>query len=526
MTFKSILFGCSAAFLAALMPLLGAARAETAEGTKLADGMGYVSLVRLEHQEVKAKNGLVMIAFELPRLDGIPLYQSSDDGTSWTYVTLVKDGEFTGRAGCRLRWQPNLIELPRDSGPLKRGTLLLSANTTCDDSEHRLAEEHLQVYVSTDLGHSWSYRGTIVDGMGNPEEKDNHGVWEPNLVILPDGRMVAYYSSEDHKKDGFNQLLAHKVSTDGGVTWSEEVYDSAVPGGVERPGMAAVISLPDGRYAYTYEDIDGPRNNGQVHTKFSRDGLDWGAPADRGWPIATMGGAWPAACPQINWFPIGGPNGVLVVSAERAGGSGDPGGRSLYWNNDLGRGPWWEIRAPVQKATGNIAAGWTQALMLKRDGRLLHITSSSTSAHPENADGNEILYAAAPLSFSRYEAEDAARSGSAAYIRDDRMSNRGRVRLASGEMGRLDFDIYVPQAGTYPVSVRYTPATLSPAEPNLSVNGARIAPLVEQPSGDWLLMTGRIKLTAGSNRISITGGKNSADVDYLELGTPAPQRKR
>ena len=517
------LFAIAAVLAACTMPAWSDAVPgfDTSEGTKLADGQGYVTLVRLEHQAAKVNNGRLLVAFERPYQPGIPVYESLDDGDSFKPVVDVKDQVFPARDRCELRWQPNLVELPRDSGPLKKGTLLLSGNTTCSDDAGRLTSEHLQVYASTDLGRTWAYRGTIVDGGGSPDARDNHGVWEPNIVILADGRMVAYYSTEQHKAEGFNQLLAHKISTDGGASWSAEVADTAVPGGVERPGMAAVIPLPGRRYAYSYEDIDGPENNGQVHIKFSRDGLDWGTPSDRGWPVATMGGAWPAACPQIAWLPAGGDNGVLIVSAERAGGAGDPGGRELYWNNDLGRGPWWQIRAPVQKRTGNMGAGWTQAVMLRKDGRVLHITSSSTAASAadnENFAKNVILYASEKLSFNRYEAEDAARHD-AAYIRDGSMSGRGRVRIAAGGKGQLDFDIRVDQAGTYPITVRFSPATLTPATPQLIVNGAGLA-VPPSASDGWSDLTVKAPLTAGYNRITVAGGEHSADIDYIELGNP------
>jgi hypothetical protein len=501
---------------------------DTSEGTKLADGQGYVTLVRLQYQSKKSDNGRVLIAFERPNRDGVPVYESRDDGNTFKLLSTVSEQFLKAPERCELHWQPNLIELPRDAGSLKKGSLMFSANATCADSAGGPAEEHLQVYTSTDLGHTWHYRSTIVEGPGRPSDKDNHGVWEPFIVPLNDGRLAVYYSSEQHKADGFNQLLAHKVSSDGGATWGNEVYDSAVPGGLERPGMATVVALPDRRYAYTYEDIDGPGHDGeasgQVYIKFSRDGLDWGDPADRGTPIATMGGAWPIACPMLTWLPLGGSNGTLIVSAQRAGGSGDAGGRALYFNKDLGRGPWWQIPAPVQKRTGNMGAGWTQALMLKHDGRVLHLTSSSSASSAtdnQNSARNEILYAAETLSFNRYEAEDAARHD-AAFIRDNAMSNRARVRIAAGT-GRLDYNIYVDQAGRYPVTLRYAAATLMPATPRLAVNGAELEPLNVAGTDNWSEVTVTVPLTAGYNTISVAGGKQPADEDYIELGAPVHQ---
>jgi hypothetical protein len=498
---------------------------DTSEGTKLADGQGYVTLVRLQHQPHKSDNGRVLIAFERPYRGGVPIYESRDDGDTFTPLATVTDQALKVPGRCELHWQPNLIEMPRDAGSLKKGTLMFSANATCADKADQPAEEHLQVYISTDVGHTWQYRSTIVEGPGRPSDKDNHGVWEPFIVPLSDGRLVVYYSSEQHKADGYNQLLAHKVSSNGGATWSTEVYDSAVPGGLERPGMATVMALPDRRYAYTYEDIDGPGHDGeasgQVYIKYSRDGLDWGDPADRGTPIATMGGAWPVACPMLSWLPIGGPKGILIVSAQRAGGAGDAGGRSLYFNKDLGRGPWWQVSAPVQKRTGNMGAGWTQALMLKRDGRILHMTSSSSaSSATDNQDSakNIILYAAEKLSFDRYEAEDAARHD-AAFIRDNAMSNRARVRIAA-KTGHIDYNIYVDQAGRYPVTLRYAAATLMPATPKLSVNGAALEPLKTAATDNWSEVTVTVPLTAGYNTISVIGGQQPADIDYIELGAP------
>jgi len=406
-------------------------------GKVLGDGVGYVWVVRLEHQPDAAANGHMLMVFERDGMAGIPLYESDDGGAHWRFLSNVTDQAHGKDARWQLRWQPHLSELAKPSADLPAGTLLLGANATGDDATGRLVAEDLQMYASTDGGRSWRYRGSIVKGGGNPSDKDNHGVWEPNIHRLDDGRLVAYYSSEDHKDAGFNQLLAHKVSTDGGRTCGEEKVDVAIPGGVERPGMAVVDRLPDGRYVMTYEDIDGP-NNGQVYLKISADGLDWGDPADRGTPVRTAAGAWPAASPIVRWLPWGNSPGVIAVVAERAGGDGDPSGRSIYWNNDGGRGPWWEAEAPGQKLTGNIHAGWTQALLAMPGGRLWHATTSSTAAEPEDARKNVVMYADAPARFDRYEAEDAVRRWSV-RIGDRTASNGAKARMASAPGGQLMF---------------------------------------------------------------------------------------
>ena len=288
--------------------------------------------------------------------------------------------------------------------------------------------------------------------------------------------------------------------------------------------MAIVARLGDGRYAMTYENIDGPRN-GQVFIKFSRDGLDWGDPQRHGEPVMTLSRFWPSACPVVQWFPQGGPEGVIVVSAQRAGGGGDEGGRSFYWNNASGRGPWWEVRAPVQKRSGNIHAGWTQALLVRGEGSFLHVTSSSAADAPERAQRNEMLSAIARLRFDRYEAEDAEPTGAAA-VPDPDASNLRKARLGQGGDARLRFVVNA-MGGAHTVRVRFEDLG-RPAEPALSVNGTRVpATTTKEADGAWLA-TAAVTLLPGFNTIDLEGGAHVLDVDYLQLdgeaGDSAPAR--
>jgi hypothetical protein len=499
---------CTALLVAA--PVLVAGPADDATvGTHLADASGYISVTPID----EGSDHLLM-AFEQKGMAGIALWRSSDGGDHWQRVTDVTDQAHKGNPTYQLRWQPHLMRMPRASGGLAAGTLILSANATGNNAQGRVVSQDLQVYASTDQGTTWTYRGSVVRGGGRPEDKDNKGVWETNIHVLDDGRMVAYYSTEQHKAEGYNQALAHKLSSDGGKTWGAEVLDVAIPGGVERPGMAVVARLPDGRYAMTYENIDGP-NNGQVHVKFSRDGLDWGDAQRHGDPVATASGAWPAACPVVQWFPVGGPEGTLVISAERAGGGGEEGGRSLYWNNASGRGPWWEVRAPVQKRTGNIHAGWTQALLRRADGRFLHVTTSSSATEPTVEWANEVLYNSAALRFDRYEAEDAAMQASVA-VPDRHASNGRKARLGAGSSARLRFQL-ATTAGAHTLRVRF--ATLGLAgTPDVVVNGARLAVGQVHDDGDgWSTLAVSAGMLDGMNNVDLDGAAHVVDVDYLQL---------
>lgn len=483
-------------------------------GTRMADGVGYISVTRIEHGPAQDRGRLLMV-FEQDGMGGIPLWESRDGGDHWSFLRDIVDQVHAKDPRWQLRWQPQIAEMQRASGDLPAGTLLLAANAGGNDEKGHISSEDLQLYVSTDNSRTWTYRSSIIKGGGRPEDKDNKGVWEPNVHILDDGRMVAYYSSEQHKADGYNQVLAHKVSSDGGRHWGGETLDVAIPGGVQRPGMAMVERLPDHRYAMTYENIDGPKN-GQVFIKFSRDGLDWGDPQRHGEPVMTLSGAWPAACPVLRWFPLGGAEGVIVISAERAGGGGDEGGRALYWNNASGRGPWWEVPAPVQKRTGNIHAGWTQALLLRDDGRLLHVTTSSSPDAPDSVGRNEILYRSEALNFNRYEAEDAELHASV-VIPDPAASNHRKARLGAAPEGQLRFLIHVAAAGQHTLRVRYADLGIA-GVPDVVVNGARQTDIhASETPGGWHIAELSVPLLAGFNAIDIDGAAHALDVDYLQL---------
>ncbi len=496
------------------------------QGVKVGTGSAYVTAVMLRHQPVPADNGRIILAHAQGGMDGIPIYESRDGGASFTFIRQATDAQFGDLARCNLHYQPHLAELPRDAGALKAGTVMLSASTVCNGADGRILDFHLQLYASTDFGRTWRYVGTYADGTAAAP------VWEPHLLALDDGKLVEFYSDETHKADGYNQMLGHKLSTDDGKSWGPEVYDTAIKGGVERPGMVTVDRMQDGRYVYTYEDVQGPVNS-QVHIKFSEDGLHWGNPENRGTPIHTQGGQYPINTPNVHWFPIGGPKGILLVSARNTAGGPDLGANDLFWNNDNGAGPWWEVPAPVQKLPGNDHVGWTQAMLLKNDGRILQVASSANPANPTATNSNDIIANAEMLDFRRYEAEDARQQGSS-IMRDLSMSNGAKSRMGAKEIGKLTFDVFVPKTGIYSVAVNYAGIGFN-AVPRLAVNGrflsgntapapldpvqaARRAPdLGTRGAGEHFLFTAATALKAGANTITIAGGAYALDIDYLEL---------
>jgi hypothetical protein len=320
------------------------------------------------------------------------------------------------------------------------------------------------------------------------------------------------------------------------------VFDTAMPGGVERPGMVIIDRLPDGRYVYNFEDVEGPVHM-KVYLKFSRDGLDWGNPQDRGTPVQTLSDRYPQSTPNVFWFPVGGPEGVIVVTSRSSGGPrSDEAGNTIFWNNHLGVGPWWEAPSPVQKIA-NSRAGWTQALVRRPDGKFLHVTSSGSpdAAKARSSSANEMLFNVASINFNRYEAEDATQQG-AAIMRDASMSSGGKSRLGARDVGKLTFKVHVPAAGRYKLAVEYAGIGFG-ATPRLAVNGRvatgsvttaaidseraarRASDLGTRGTGEHKLLTVTADLQVGDETIEILGGEYALDIDYVEITPGADDSK-
>ncbi|MEJ7661108.1 MAG: sialidase family protein [Hymenobacter sp.] len=126
-----------------------------------------------------------------------------------------------------------LFEMPAAGGATPAGALLWATSIGTDQGGRGPCS--IRLHRSLDGGRSWQYYSTPVSGY--------IGLWEPEFILDGQGRLVVYYSSEEHKAEGYNQLLAHKVSTDGGLTWGAETVDVGKADGHQRPGMAIVRCL-------------------------------------------------------------------------------------------------------------------------------------------------------------------------------------------------------------------------------------------------------------------------------------------
>ena len=308
-------------------------------------GANYPRVIQLKYSGTA--KGPLLATFS-PRGQALPIYRSSDDGDSWQKLSEVP----------MLRGQPALFELPIKMGEFPAGTIMAAGNGLPAAAS---ARRTLDVAYSVDGGKTWAYLSTIAsggEGRYDPSDRagllrDQDPVFEPYLYVDASGHLVAYFSDERYKKDGYSQLLDHEVSADGGRTWGPLVYDAAIPDGLTRPGMPIVTRDGHGKYYMSYEEVSmpgyplEPRTN-SVHLRTSDDGDHWGDPRTFGTLIQDRWRQFPNGTPFIVWSPWGGNDGTLLVTGrsvvrDNIGRVGN----GMFINRSGGEGLWTLIETPI-----------------------------------------------------------------------------------------------------------------------------------------------------------------------------------
>jgi hypothetical protein len=326
-------------------------------------GASYPRVIQLR---IGANKGTLLATYS--HRGNLPIYRSTDNGDSWTLLSEVT----------QLRGQPCLYELPVKMGEIPAGTVMACGNGTGSTDPNRRT---LDVAYSRDGGKSWATLSTIATGGSgryDPADRaglarDQNPIFEPYLFADSQNRLVAYFSDERDKKNGYSQLLDHVVSEDGGKSWGPLVYDVAIPDGLSRPGMPIVIRDGKGKYYMSYELVSAPgyalepRTNA-AHLRTSADGLHWGDPKAAGILIQDRWRQFPNGTPYIAWSPWGGPNGTLLVTG-RSVVRDDIGriGQGMFINRNGGEGVWSLVETPINYDINN--DGYSQTMIALGDGQ-------------------------------------------------------------------------------------------------------------------------------------------------------------
>ncbi|MEH0156390.1 RICIN domain-containing protein [Limibacter armeniacum] len=276
-------------------------------------------------------NGRLIASFDV--IGAGHIYQSTDDGNSWSQIAVIPETQYQNTC-CS-----ELYEVPQQLGNTAAGTLFWTVSAHNGAAP---AARALKIYKSTDHGYTWSLFSTPVTG--------NTGLWEAEFAIDDNGNLVMYYASEEHKSSGYNQLIAHKVSTDGGQTWGGEVIDIGMPDNIQRPGMPTVSKLPNGDYVMAYE-ICGSTYNCDAFVRTSSDGLNWGTVTSTGTRVESVSGNHFSHAPTITWIDNGTANGELLMAAQvlRDGNNvnASRNGQVYFVNSTNASGLWAERAAPI-----------------------------------------------------------------------------------------------------------------------------------------------------------------------------------
>lgn len=319
-------------------------------------GAMYPRCICLAHNG--EKNGTLLATFECYShgTPVFPIYESNDDGESWHRLSEIRDEE----KGFGCRFQPHLLELPVTCGTVEEGTILCAGNIIPSD----FSSSCLHLYQSTDCGKTWSFLSEIVSGghaVVDPREPDaNRPVWEPFLTVTPDGKLICFYSDERRAAgSGYNQLLAHKVSPDGGRTWGEEKIDVAFPGGRLRPGMPVVAALPQGRFIMVYEMVN--QDKIPVYFRISDSIEEWGDRDFIGNPVCAADGSYLTGTPYVSWIPQGGPEGTILVTGR--------GFSHIMANSRMGEGFFVKLDSLVDIDNTCGFAGYSQCILPLHGGK-------------------------------------------------------------------------------------------------------------------------------------------------------------
>lgn len=184
----------------------------------------------------------------------IRVKKSSDSMRSWALLTeFGEDGRQLDNANLLLT---------------SNGNVLLAVRSLIDKKSYRV-----QVYKSLDNGKTFNIL-SIIDANETPNGAANVGLWEPFLIEFEPNKIAVFYASEKYSKavPPFSQIIAEKVSTDGGKTWGAEIRVVAEPG-ASRPGEPNVLKLSGKSYALFYEVCGTEDCAG--HFSVSKNGIDW-----------------------------------------------------------------------------------------------------------------------------------------------------------------------------------------------------------------------------------------------------------
>ncbi|CAK7213017.1 hypothetical protein SEUCBS140593_001703 [Sporothrix eucalyptigena] len=342
----------------------------------------YARVIQLQHTGSASLNGKLLATWEHWYTTGddstvangtagsFIIRESTDGGDTWSTLATVIDTDTGPGHPFAQFWQPFFFEFPATLGNHPAGTLLLVGNLVPQNK----TTTNFYTWRSTDHGQTWTRVGGIWQQGGAP----GAGIWEPFLYLDKQNRLVAVFSDE-RDNTTHSQMLVHVVSDDGGETWGEVVRDVASAAQTDRPGMASVALMDNGKYLMSYEVCGRP--NCPIHTKTSTDGVTWGA-GDVGAAVVTEDGLYAGSSPYTVWDPSTqqlalASHAVWDVATDTMAAEFH---RAVFTNNQYGSGTWSWSPAPwyVNNASAACNSNYSPNLLVQPSTKSIRYTAPAS----------------------------------------------------------------------------------------------------------------------------------------------------
>jgi hypothetical protein len=385
------------------------------------------------------------------------VYKSTNQGTSWSYLSTIDTGgpavyDPSPSSTTTTVWEPSLA-IDGNGG--------LAAYFSDERQKANGVLQAISYRRSTDGGHTW---GSLVNVSAPTNQSDRPGMI--TVTRMGDGRYLATFEVVNRPSQSNNTApVYYKISADG-LNWGNT------------NSIGTPIQLANGRGIgsspyVTWVPSGGPKGMVVVASKWSLDA-----------------------------------NGTI------------DGGQNFYVNYNLGEGPWERLpMAVTYDATdtqGGNFSGFAQGIDVSTDGRTLY---QATNVENLATDLNDIRVGSIPLDAQQYEAENAT-VNSASTVAHVQASNGSKVGNINDAGDYVEFTVNVPAAGTYTMNARYDNGFGATSTHNVSVNGGASSSISYPATVDWGRFNWAqksVSLNAGNNTIRFTKGTNFAELDVIHL---------
>jgi hypothetical protein len=385
------------------------------------------------------------------------VYKSTNQGTSWSYLSTIDTGgpavyDPSPTSTTTTVWEPSLI-IDGNGG--------LAAYYSDERQKANGVLQAVSYRRSTDGGKTW---GSLVNVSAPTNRSDRPGMI--TVTKLPNGRYLATFEVVNRPSQSNNTAPVYYKTSNDGLNWGTTT------------SIGNPIRLADGRGIgsspyVTWVPSGGPKGMVVVASKWSLDA-----------------------------------NGTI------------DGGQNFYVNYNLGEGPWERLPMAVtydaSDTQGGSFTGFAQGIDVSVDGRTLY---QATNVENLQSDLNDIRVGSIPLDAQQYEAENAARND-ASVVSHVQASNGSKIGNINNAGSYVEFTVNVPAAGAYTMNVRYDNGFGSTATHNVSVNGGTPSSISYPATVDWNRFNWAQKsvtLNAGNNTIRFAKGTNFAEIDVLHL---------